>query len=258
MSWPLSLTCTFFEPRRGRGQKWLQPPTGPSPGTSPSDPTVSPIGFHPAVVEEAWIWAEAAATTPRRRDTPVQAGPYPASRRRLRWDLSRLRDAPSSRFRSTRIPHPHSLPTPPSPSLPWGAQYLLVVFLLQLLLRLLGIAFRKQFVCGQRRPRAGGGGSHGCEGAPEAKKKRRVQRRRWIEPLFREPELGGLGKSAALWRIDFSSVSSVQSLSRVRLCDPMNRSTPALPVHHQLLEFTQTHVHRVSDASLAFKRQTGT
>ena len=35
--------------------------------------------------------------------------------------------------------------------------------------------------------------------------------------------------------------SSVQSLS-------MNRSTPGLPVHHQLPEFTQTHVHRVSDA----------
>ena len=31
-------------------------------------------------------------------------------------------------------------------------------------------------------------------------------------------------------------------------CDPMNRSTPGLPVHHQLPEFTQTHVHRVSDA----------
>ena len=31
-------------------------------------------------------------------------------------------------------------------------------------------------------------------------------------------------------------------------CDPMNRSTPGLPVHHQLLELTQTHVHRVSDA----------
>ena len=41
--------------------------------------------------------------------------------------------------------------------------------------------------------------------------------------------------------------SSVQSLSRVRLCDPMNRSTPGLPVHHQLPEFTQTCVHRVSD-----------
>ena len=31
-------------------------------------------------------------------------------------------------------------------------------------------------------------------------------------------------------------------------CNPMNRSTPGLPVHHQLLEFTQTHVHRVGDA----------
>ena len=33
------------------------------------------------------------------------------------------------------------------------------------------------------------------------------------------------------------------------LCDPMNRSTPGLPVYHQLLEFTQTHVHQVSDAT---------
>ena len=32
------------------------------------------------------------------------------------------------------------------------------------------------------------------------------------------------------------------------LCDPMNRRTPGLPVHHQLPEFTQTRVHRVSDA----------
>ena len=32
------------------------------------------------------------------------------------------------------------------------------------------------------------------------------------------------------------------------LCDPMNRSTPGLPVHHKLLEFTQTHVHQVGDA----------
>ena len=31
------------------------------------------------------------------------------------------------------------------------------------------------------------------------------------------------------------------------LCDPMNCSTPGLPVHHQLPEFTQTHIHRVSD-----------
>ena len=41
--------------------------------------------------------------------------------------------------------------------------------------------------------------------------------------------------------------SSVVQLC-LTLCDPMNRSTPGLPVHHQLLEFTQTHVHRVSNA----------
>ena len=39
--------------------------------------------------------------------------------------------------------------------------------------------------------------------------------------------------------------SSVQLLC---LCDPMNCSMPGLPVHHQLPEFTQTHVHRVGDA----------
>ena len=42
----------------------------------------------------------------------------------------------------------------------------------------------------------------------------------------------------------FSSVSQ----SCPTLCDPMNRSMPGLPLHHQLLEFTQTHIHRVSDA----------
>ena len=43
------------------------------------------------------------------------------------------------------------------------------------------------------------------------------------------------------------SVQSIQSLCPT-LCRPMNRSTPGLPVHHQLPEFTQTHVHRVRDA----------
>ena len=43
--------------------------------------------------------------------------------------------------------------------------------------------------------------------------------------------------------------SSVQPLSCVRLCDPMNRSTPGLPVHHQLPEFTQTHIHQVMPSS---------
>ena len=32
------------------------------------------------------------------------------------------------------------------------------------------------------------------------------------------------------------------------ICDPMNHSTPHLPVHHQFPEITQTHVHRVGDA----------
>ena len=41
--------------------------------------------------------------------------------------------------------------------------------------------------------------------------------------------------------------SSVQSLSVSTLCDPMNRSTPGLPVHHRLPEFTQIHIHQVSD-----------
>ena len=48
---------------------------------------------------------------------------------------------------------------------------------------------------------------------------------------------------------NLSELSSVQLLSHVQLCDPMNRSTPGLPVHHQLTEFTQTHVHQVGDAT---------
>ena len=44
--------------------------------------------------------------------------------------------------------------------------------------------------------------------------------------------------------VQFSSVTQ----SCPTLCDPMNRSTPGLPVHHHLPEFTQTHVHQVGDA----------
>ena len=44
--------------------------------------------------------------------------------------------------------------------------------------------------------------------------------------------------------VQFSSVAQ----SCVTLCDPMNCSTPGLPVHHQLPDFTQTHVHQASDA----------
>ena len=44
--------------------------------------------------------------------------------------------------------------------------------------------------------------------------------------------------------VQFSSVAQ----SCPTLCHPMNRSTPGLPVHHQLPEFTRTHIHQVSDA----------
>ena len=66
------------------------------------------------------------------------------------------------------------------------------------------------------------------------------------------PQSYGCPKEVVLcWRVfpypvgvQFSSVAQ----SCPTLCDPMNRSTPGLPVHHQLPEFTQTHVHWVSDA----------
>ena len=51
-------------------------------------------------------------------------------------------------------------------------------------------------------------------------------------------------------RKDQLSIGLIRSVAQLcpTLCDPMNRSTLGLPVHHQLLEFTETHVHRVSDA----------
>ena len=48
----------------------------------------------------------------------------------------------------------------------------------------------------------------------------------------------------AAYSVQFSSVAQ----SCPSLCNPMNSNTPGLPVHHQLPEFTQTHVHRVGDA----------
>ena len=50
-------------------------------------------------------------------------------------------------------------------------------------------------------------------------------------------------KDGSAYQINKCDVSSVQSLSRSQLRDPMGCSTPGLPVHHQLPEFTQTHVH---------------
>ena len=61
--------------------------------------------------------------------------------------------------------------------------------------------------------------------------------------------------NGAFYSVTFSSIyvfSSLQFSSVAQscptLCDPMNRSKPGLPVHHQLPEFIHTHVHRVSDA----------
>ena len=57
-----------------------------------------------------------------------------------------------------------------------------------------------------------------------------------------------LSTSCSIWDlsspVQFSSVAQ----SCLTLCDPMNHSTSGLPVHHQLPEFTQTCIHRVSDA----------
>ena len=65
------------------------------------------------------------------------------------------------------------------------------------------------------------------------------------EALVNQEDPGCLGSnSASAASVQFSSVAQ----SCLTLCDRMNRSTPGLPVHHQLPEFTQTHVHRVSDA----------
>ena len=50
--------------------------------------------------------------------------------------------------------------------------------------------------------------------------------------------------SGPISSVQFSSVAQLCPT----LCDPMNHSTTGLPVHQQLLEFTQTHVHRVRDA----------
>ena len=83
----------------------------------------------------------------------------------------------------------------------------------------------------------------------------------WILTPFTIPHLGFIvhicmPKASPIWptklllalplNIQFSSVTQ----SCPTLCEPMNRSTPGLPVHLQLPEFTQTqtHIHRVSDA----------
>ena len=63
------------------------------------------------------------------------------------------------------------------------------------------------------------------------------------EDSFVIPQVGISSMNSLIYILQFSSVDQ----SCPTLCDPMNCSTPGLPVHHQLPEFTQTHVHRVGD-----------
>ena len=56
--------------------------------------------------------------------------------------------------------------------------------------------------------------------------------------------VGSIFFKKSLHSVQFSSIAQ----SCLTLCDPMNHSTPGLPVHHQLLESIQTHAHRVGDA----------
>ena len=63
-------------------------------------------------------------------------------------------------------------------------------------------------------------------------------------PILSRGERQKMSLQFLLPSVQFSSVTQ----SCPTLCDPMNRSTPGIPVHHELPEFTETHVHRVSDA----------
>jgi len=67
--------------------------------------------------------------------------------------------------------------------------------------------------------------------------------------ILMEPKVPSCQLTSKWSPFQFSSVQfSSVAQSCPTLCDPMNRRTPGLPVHHQLPEFTQTHVYRVGDA----------
>ena len=74
----------------------------------------------------------------------------------------------------------------------------------------------------------------------------------YIYPLFLR-FFSHIGNYRVLSRVPCAISRSFSSVAQScpTLCDPMNRSTTGLPVHHQLLEFTQIHIHRVSDPAIS-------
>ena len=68
--------------------------------------------------------------------------------------------------------------------------------------------------------------------------------------LGKEHEIGAKGAGHNFWKNDINSVQFSRSVTSI--CDPMNGSTLGLPVHYQLPESTQIHVHQVSDAIQPF------
>ena len=75
--------------------------------------------------------------------------------------------------------------------------------------------------------------------------------KKWAEELnicFSKKDIEKKAYERRLNITNYSAQLSSVTQSCLTLCDPMNHSMPGLPVHHQLLEFTQTHVHRVGDA----------
>ena len=100
----------------------------------------------------------------------------------------------------------------------------------------------------------------------EGRRRRGLQRMRWLHGIIDSMDMNSSKlqetvKNREAWHSAVHWVAKSQtglngSSDQIRsvaqscltLCDPMNRNTPGLPVHHQLPEFTQTHVHRVSDA----------
>ena len=78
-----------------------------------------------------------------------------------------------------------------------------------------------------------------------------LARRRWLLDIqeFRAHRYFEVGQSRSVYTTDLGSIQfSSVAQSCPTLCDPMDYSTPGFPVHHQPLEFTQTHVRWVGDA----------